>query len=53
MVAKKVVATLFLVYVVSVLAGQPKGFVPFFSLSDFGEMQVVPRKRFCRSWTPA
>lgn len=43
MVSKKVVASLLLVYVVSMLAEQTEGFVPFFTQSDFRKMQVTPR----------
>uniref|UniRef100_A0A663F677 Uncharacterized protein n=1 Tax=Aquila chrysaetos chrysaetos TaxID=223781 RepID=A0A663F677_AQUCH len=43
MVSKKVVASLLLVYVVSMLAEQTKGFVPFFTKSDFQKMQVTPK----------
>lgn len=43
MVSKKVVASLLLVYVVSMLAEQTEGFVPFSTQSDFRKMQVTPR----------
>ena len=42
--SKKVVASLLLVYVVSMLAEQTEGFVPFFTQSDFQKMQVTPKK---------
>ncbi|KFV08734.1 Promotilin, partial [Tauraco erythrolophus] len=45
MVSKKVVASLLLVYVVSMLAEQTKGFVPFFTHSDFRKMQEKERNR--------
>lgn len=48
MVSKKVVASLLLVYVVSMLAEQTKGFVPFFTKSDFQKMQVTPKT----GWSP-
>lgn len=41
MVSKKAVASLVLVYVVSMLAEQTEGFVPFFTQSDFRKMQVT------------
>ncbi|PKU33261.1 promotilin isoform x2 [Limosa lapponica baueri] len=43
MVSKKVVASLLLVYVVSMLAEQTEGFVPFFTQSDFRKMQLPPQ----------
>ncbi|NXJ88634.1 MOTI protein, partial [Corythaixoides concolor] len=45
MVSKKVVASLLLVYVVSMLAEQTEGFVPFFTQSDFRKMQEKERNR--------
>ncbi|NXC14830.1 MOTI protein, partial [Corythaeola cristata] len=45
MVSKKVVASLFLVYMVSMLAEQTEGFVPFFTQSDFRKMQEKERNR--------
>uniref|UniRef100_A0A8B9PB80 Uncharacterized protein n=1 Tax=Apteryx owenii TaxID=8824 RepID=A0A8B9PB80_APTOW len=45
MVSKKVVAGLLLVYVVSMLAEQTEGFLPFFTQSDFRKMQVTHKKR--------
>ncbi|NXJ41432.1 MOTI protein, partial [Ciconia maguari] len=45
MVSKKVVASLLLVYVVSMLAEQTKGFVPFFTHSDFRKMQEKERNK--------
>lgn len=41
MVSKKAMASLLLVYVVSMLAEQTEGFVPFFTQSDFRKMQVT------------
>uniref|UniRef100_A0A8B9NEP3 Motilin n=1 Tax=Accipiter nisus TaxID=211598 RepID=A0A8B9NEP3_9AVES len=43
MVSKKVVVSLLLVYVVSMLAEQTKGFMPFFTKSDFQKMQEKER----------
>ncbi|NXU47169.1 MOTI protein, partial [Turnix velox] len=45
MVSKKVVASLLLVYMVSMLAEQTEGFVPFFTQSDFRKMQERERNR--------
>ncbi|XP_021232885.1 promotilin isoform X1 [Numida meleagris] len=45
MVSKKVVAGLLLVYVMSVLAEQAEGFVPFFTQSDFQKMQEKERNK--------
>ncbi|XP_074781926.1 promotilin [Athene noctua] len=45
MVSKKVVAGLLLVYVVSMLAEQTAGFVPFFTQSDFQKMQLQEKER--------
>ncbi|KFP49369.1 Promotilin, partial [Cathartes aura] len=45
MVSKKVVASLLLVYVVSMLAEQTEGFVPFFTQSDFRKMQEKERNK--------
>ncbi|XP_009568120.2 promotilin [Cuculus canorus] len=45
MVSKKAVAGLLWVYVVSMLAEQNEGFVPFFTRSDFQEMQEKERNR--------
>ncbi|XP_054659896.1 promotilin-like isoform X2 [Grus americana] len=45
MVSKKVVATLLFVYVVSMLAEQTEGFVPFFTQSDFRKMQLQEKER--------
>ncbi|NXF62071.1 MOTI protein, partial [Ciccaba nigrolineata] len=45
MVSKKVVAGLLLVYVVSMLAEQTAGFVPFFTQSDFQKMQEKERNK--------
>ncbi|XP_066839187.1 promotilin isoform X2 [Anser cygnoides] len=45
MVSKKAVASLVLVYVVSMLAEQTEGFVPFFTQSDFRKMQEKERNR--------
>ncbi|NXY48587.1 MOTI protein, partial [Ceuthmochares aereus] len=45
MVSKKVVAGLLVVYVVSILAEQTEGFVPFFTQSDFQKMQEKERSR--------
>lgn len=42
MVSRKVVATLLLVSLLSVLAEQTQGFMPFFTQSDFQKMQVTP-----------
>ncbi|NXK52017.1 MOTI protein, partial [Chauna torquata] len=43
MVSKKVMVGLMLVYVMSLLAGQTEGFVPFFTQSDFWKMQEKER----------
>ncbi|XP_009325738.1 PREDICTED: promotilin [Pygoscelis adeliae] len=45
MVSKKVVASLLLVYVVSMLAEQTEGFVPFSTQSDFQKMQGKERNK--------
>ncbi|XP_025912525.1 promotilin [Apteryx rowi] len=45
MVSKKVVAGLLLVYVVSMLAEQTEGFLPFFTQSDFRKMQEKERNK--------
>ncbi|XP_051494947.1 promotilin-like [Apus apus] len=45
MVSKKVVASLLLVYMVSMLAEQTEGFVPFFTQSDFQKMQLQEKER--------
>ncbi|XP_035203022.1 promotilin isoform X1 [Oxyura jamaicensis] len=45
MVSKKVMASLLLAYVVSLLAEQTEGFVPFFTQSDFRKMQEKERNR--------
>ncbi|NXP45983.1 MOTI protein, partial [Heliornis fulica] len=45
MVSKKVVASLLLVYVMSLLAEQTEGFVPFFTQSDFRKMQEKERNK--------
>ncbi|KFU96736.1 Promotilin, partial [Chaetura pelagica] len=45
MVSKKVVASLLLVYMVSMLAEQTEGFVPFFTQSDFQKMQEKERNK--------
>ncbi|NWX20432.1 MOTI protein, partial [Aegotheles bennettii] len=45
MVSKKVVASLLLVYVVSMLAEQTEGFLPFFTRSDFQKMQENERNK--------
>ncbi|NXX12095.1 MOTI protein, partial [Podargus strigoides] len=45
MVSKKVVASLLLVYMVSMLAEQTEGFVPFFTQSDFRRMQEKERNK--------
>ncbi|NXL37677.1 MOTI protein, partial [Glaucidium brasilianum] len=45
MVSKKVVAGLLLVYMVSMLAEQTVGFVPFFTQSDFQKMQEKERNK--------
>ncbi|XP_010191710.1 PREDICTED: promotilin, partial [Mesitornis unicolor] len=45
MVSKKVVAALLVLYVVSMLAEQTQGFVPFFTQSDFQKMQEKERNR--------
>lgn len=42
MVSRKVVASLLLVSLLSVLAEQTQGFMPFFTQSDFQKMQVTP-----------
>ncbi|NXH74339.1 MOTI protein, partial [Hydrobates tethys] len=45
MVSKEVVAGLLLVYVVSMLAEQTEGFMPFFTQSDFQKMQEKERNK--------
>ncbi|NWX03693.1 MOTI protein, partial [Caloenas nicobarica] len=45
MVSRKAVASLLLVYVVSMLAEQTNGFVPFFTQSDFRKMQEKERNK--------
>ncbi|NXN42496.1 MOTI protein, partial [Rhinoptilus africanus] len=45
MVSKKVVASLLVMYVVSMLAEQTEGFVPFFTQSDFRKMQEKERNK--------
>ncbi|NXW93776.1 MOTI protein, partial [Alopecoenas beccarii] len=45
MVSRKAVASLLLVYVVSMLAEQTDGFVPFFTQSDFRKMQEKERNK--------
>ncbi|KFM03247.1 Promotilin, partial [Aptenodytes forsteri] len=45
MVSKKVVASLLLVYVVSMLAEQTEGFVPFSTQSNFRKMQRKERNK--------
>ncbi|XP_064491651.1 promotilin isoform X1 [Pseudopipra pipra] len=45
MVSRKVVASLLLVYLVSLLAEQAEGFMPFFTHSDFQKMQEKERNR--------
>lgn len=42
MVSRKVVTSLLLVSLLSVLAEQTQGFMPFFTQSDFQKMQVTP-----------
>lgn len=42
MVSRKVVASLLLLSLLSVLAEQTQGFMPFFTQSDFQKMQVTP-----------
>ncbi|KAM9268621.1 LOW QUALITY PROTEIN: promotilin [Morus bassanus] len=44
-VSKKVVASLLLVYVVSMLAEQTEGFMLFFTQSDFWKMQLQEKER--------
>ncbi|NWI32778.1 MOTI protein, partial [Sula dactylatra] len=45
MVSKKVMASLLLVYVVSMLAEQTEGFMLFFTQSDFWKMQEKERNK--------
>uniref|UniRef100_A0A8C3V541 Motilin n=1 Tax=Catharus ustulatus TaxID=91951 RepID=A0A8C3V541_CATUS len=45
MVSRKVVATLLLVSLLSVLAEQTQGFMPFFTQSDFQKMQEKERNK--------
>ncbi|NXU18665.1 MOTI protein, partial [Pardalotus punctatus] len=45
MVSRKVVATLLLVHLLSMLAGQTHGFMPFFTQSDFQKMQEKERNK--------
>ncbi|XP_071434533.1 promotilin [Pithys albifrons albifrons] len=45
MVSRKVVASLLLVYLVSLLAEQAEGFMPFFTQSDFQKMQLQEKER--------
>ncbi|NXM82028.1 MOTI protein, partial [Oenanthe oenanthe] len=45
MVSRKVVASLLLVSLLSVLAEQTQGFMPFFTQSDFQKMQEKERNR--------
>ncbi|NXC32499.1 MOTI protein, partial [Campylorhamphus procurvoides] len=45
MVSRKVVASLLLVYLVSLLAEQTEGFMPFFTQSDFQKMQERERNK--------
>ncbi|NWS75908.1 MOTI protein, partial [Crotophaga sulcirostris] len=45
MVSKKLVVSLLVVYLVSMLAEQTEGFVPFFTHSDFQKMQEKERNR--------
>ncbi|XP_048781686.1 promotilin [Tympanuchus pallidicinctus] len=45
MVSKKAAAALLLVYVMSVLAEQAEGFVPFFTQSDIQKMQEKERNK--------
>ncbi|POI25407.1 hypothetical protein CIB84_010843, partial [Bambusicola thoracicus] len=53
MVSKKAVAGLLLLYVMSVLAEQAEGFVPFFTQSDIQKMQEKERiKGQKKSLTP-
>lgn len=51
MVSKKAMASLLLVYMVSMLAEQTEGFVPFFTQSDFRKMQVT-RGMSCSGRSP-
>ncbi|NXS29705.1 MOTI protein, partial [Pomatostomus ruficeps] len=45
MVSRKVAATLLLVYLLSLLAEQSHGFMPFFTQSDFQKMQEKERNK--------
>ncbi|NXM70644.1 MOTI protein, partial [Serilophus lunatus] len=45
MVSRKVVVSLLLVYLVSLLAEHSEGFMPFFTHSDFQKMQEKERNR--------
>ncbi|NWI91215.1 MOTI protein, partial [Pitta sordida] len=45
MVSRKVVVSLLLVYLVSLLAEHTEGFMPFFTHSDFQKMQEKERNR--------
>ncbi|XP_057241348.1 promotilin [Malurus melanocephalus] len=45
MVSRKVVATLLLVHLLSMLAEQTHGFMPFFTQSDFLKMQEKERNK--------
>jgi len=45
MASKKAVSGLLLLYVMSVLAEQAEGFVPFFTQSDIQKMQVIHETR--------
>ncbi|NXK40319.1 MOTI protein, partial [Piprites chloris] len=45
MVSRKVVASLLLVYLLSLLAEQAEGFMPFFTHSDFQKMQEKERNK--------
>ncbi|NXA06901.1 MOTI protein, partial [Sapayoa aenigma] len=45
MVSRKVMLSLLLVYLVSLLAEQTQGFMPFFTQSDFQKMQEKERNR--------
>ncbi|OWK51773.1 Promotilin [Lonchura striata] len=45
MVSRKVVASLLLVSLLSVLAEQTQGFMPFFTQSDFQKMQLQEKER--------
>ncbi|XP_009078865.1 PREDICTED: promotilin, partial [Acanthisitta chloris] len=45
MLSRKVVASLLLVYMVSLLAEQTEGFMPFFTHSDFQKMQEKERHK--------